>query len=224
LTELIGEYRKLFDSGDGGLYLVRIYAARQPRGSWEAWFVFVPTSGGQLLVTDRETTQRNPAELISWANGISRVYLDGAYGRARRHERIADVTAEATEYELGWRRTAWLPAPRTVPGPHPSVVGPIAVLNGQVGISLLGRRGPETQRPYVRLIGRPRDTAGLEASRAAGAASSSDRQPQRTGRAATVRFRCPDGCTFQHSGRPVRTRLRCPYRPNAACALIGLPR
>lgn len=97
MTELIRQYSTLLDGEDGEAYVVRVYAGRQPRGLWEAWFVFIPLSGGDPLVTDPETTQSKRQDVVYWASGIGRVYLQGALNRARAkgHDGVARFIAQA---------------------------------------------------------------------------------------------------------------------------------
>lgn len=104
MSELIHQYATLLDGQDGERYAVRVYAGRRPRGLWEACFVFIPLSGGNPLVTDRETTQSKRQDVVYWAGGISRLYLQGAVSRA--HEKtnsrfIAPVNPEETRAGSG---------------------------------------------------------------------------------------------------------------------------
>jgi hypothetical protein len=94
VTELIHQYSTLLAAADGERYVVRAYAGRQPRGLWEAWFVFIPLSGGNPLVTEPETTQSKRPDVVYWASGISRLYLQGALGRAseKPHELARFIT------------------------------------------------------------------------------------------------------------------------------------
>lgn len=83
---------------DGTAYVARVYGRQQPRGLWEAWFVFFPLSGDEPLATDRETTQSKREDIAYWASGIGPTYLEGALVRAleRRPEvRLARRAAAA---------------------------------------------------------------------------------------------------------------------------------
>ncbi len=79
---LVHEYTTLLRTASGEAYAARVYADRQPGGLWEAWFAFVPLSGGLTLTTDRETTQSSRDAVAYWASGITPTYLEGALTRA----------------------------------------------------------------------------------------------------------------------------------------------
>ncbi|MFL5633207.1 MAG: hypothetical protein ACJ78J_03775 [Gemmatimonadaceae bacterium] len=51
---------------------------------WEGWLEFEPVIESALAVSsERETTQPNRVDLEYWAQGLSRVYLQGALARAQ---------------------------------------------------------------------------------------------------------------------------------------------
>jgi hypothetical protein len=91
---------------DGTAYVARVYGRQQPRGLWEAWFVFFPLSGDEPLATDRETTQSKRADIAYWATGISPTYLEGALARALERRPPVQVArrAAAAEHEATSRR------------------------------------------------------------------------------------------------------------------------
>jgi hypothetical protein len=82
MVEFIHQFASPASSKSGARYLARVYADRQPRGLWEAWFVFFPVIGEGTLATDRETTQSKLEDVVYWAHGITPVYLEGALQRA----------------------------------------------------------------------------------------------------------------------------------------------
>ncbi len=115
MVHFIVQYPGTFEAR-GARYVARVYADQQPRGLWEAWFVFfplAPLAGGRPLATDQETTQSKREDLVYWANGITPVYLQGALSRAidrlpetrlARHiaqaeRQMAYARAEAEVYE-----------------------------------------------------------------------------------------------------------------------------
>jgi len=56
---------------------------RADDGLWEGLLEFEPVADpGRTILSDRETTQPNRADLEYWAQGLSRVYLQGALARA----------------------------------------------------------------------------------------------------------------------------------------------
>lgn len=64
------------------IYLAEVWGERREDGLWEGWIEFVPSSGGSVLTTGRETSQSNLQALTYWATGLEPVYLDGALARS----------------------------------------------------------------------------------------------------------------------------------------------
>jgi hypothetical protein len=83
MVHFVQQCPQILGAPDGHEYVARVYAARQPDGLWDGWFVFFPLHGGRALATDRETTQSTLAAVDYWATGITTTYLEGALGRAR---------------------------------------------------------------------------------------------------------------------------------------------
>lgn len=66
-------------------------ACGRPAGNvWEGWLEFVPVAGGSPVRTPRETEQPNRDDLMYWAQGLTRVYLDGALSRALKEPVIVE--------------------------------------------------------------------------------------------------------------------------------------
>jgi hypothetical protein len=83
MVHFVQQYSQILVAQDAQKYVVRVYAARQPDGLWDGWFVFFPLYGGRALATDRETTQNSLSAVDYWATGITTTYLEGALKRAR---------------------------------------------------------------------------------------------------------------------------------------------
>jgi hypothetical protein len=64
------------------LYFAEVWGERRDDGLWEGWIEFVPSDGGPVLGTGRETSQSNLEGLTYWATGLEPIYLDGALARA----------------------------------------------------------------------------------------------------------------------------------------------
>jgi hypothetical protein len=76
----------------GGIeYEACVCAAELPDGLWEGWIEFRPLPEGEPVRSPRETTQANRSDVVYWASGITRVYLEGALSRALRPVRIAPL-------------------------------------------------------------------------------------------------------------------------------------
>jgi hypothetical protein len=85
MAEVLVEFSDPVDSDDGSRYIAR--ACGGPAGTnglWHGWIEFIPTSGGEVLRSGRETTQPNRQDTIYWATGLTAVYLEGALRRALR--------------------------------------------------------------------------------------------------------------------------------------------
>jgi hypothetical protein len=83
----------------GALYFARAAGRQRDDGLWEGWLEFVPVDGsGLALLSARETTQPNRADLEYWAQGLTRVYLQGALVRA-------ESATEPTERERASRES-----------------------------------------------------------------------------------------------------------------------
>ena len=79
---LIREHPNTIVSGNT-VYVCVICGKERADGTWEGWIEFHPAGGGEVLLTDQETSQPNRAALEYWADGLEPVYLDGAFARAR---------------------------------------------------------------------------------------------------------------------------------------------
>ena len=98
MPEIIADLETTVMSEQGDEYYVDVVAEQLPDGSWEAWLEFVPPADDQdILVTGTETTQSTREDVARWAEILTRVYLEGAFGRAvlvtgsRRAERRYDT-------------------------------------------------------------------------------------------------------------------------------------
>ena len=73
----------------GPVYRGRVCGRQRGDGTWEAWMEFDRDDGTSTLRTRRETTQPNLADLEHWATGLTPVYVQGAFRRARPDEDVA---------------------------------------------------------------------------------------------------------------------------------------
>jgi hypothetical protein len=77
------EYQGEIPNKEGLLYIARSWGRLADDGLWEGWIEFTPVTGGEVLVTSRETEQPNLADLEYWASGLTVTYLEGALARAQ---------------------------------------------------------------------------------------------------------------------------------------------
>jgi len=67
----------------GAMYFAEAVGRRREDGLWEGWLEFIrPDESVPRIVSGRETTQPNRADVDYWAQGLSKVYLEGALARA----------------------------------------------------------------------------------------------------------------------------------------------
>ena len=81
--EIIHTFLEPYRATDGTVYDVSVVGRERTDGTWIGWLEFADPAG-QVLRTDRETTQSSAAQVKYWAEGLEATYLDGALDRARR--------------------------------------------------------------------------------------------------------------------------------------------
>lgn len=72
---------------DGRQYIVQACGRERDNGQWEAWLEFEDIVTGEIVRSERETTQPNHKDAVYWVTGLTPVYLQGALERAL-HPRI----------------------------------------------------------------------------------------------------------------------------------------
>lgn len=82
MPEILLVYPAVVKSSNGDEHEARAWGRERADGRWEAWLEFEPVRRGTTLRTPPETTQPDRADLVGWAQGLSRVYLEGALQRA----------------------------------------------------------------------------------------------------------------------------------------------
>src|SRR5688572_21007384 len=80
-AETLMEYGAIVGD-DGKAYHARACGRPRGDGAWEGWFELESVDGEHVWRTSRETTQPNRTDLMYWATGISKVFLEGALRRA----------------------------------------------------------------------------------------------------------------------------------------------
>jgi hypothetical protein len=63
-------------------------------GRWEGWIEFTNADTGAVVRSGRETTQPSRDDVMYWATGLTRVYLEGALDRALAPERRIEPPVE----------------------------------------------------------------------------------------------------------------------------------
>lgn len=83
MAEFVHQFHEPFvDGATERQFSVRVYAD-QAASHWEGWIEFYPLDEGPSLRTGRETEQGSRPQLAYWATGLSGLYLEGAFKRAR---------------------------------------------------------------------------------------------------------------------------------------------
>ena len=83
MAEVLASYETLVVAPEGATYRARAVGAPMDDRRWQAWLEFEPAGHGATLRTSRETTQPSREAAVYWATGLSAVYLEGAFTRAR---------------------------------------------------------------------------------------------------------------------------------------------
>jgi hypothetical protein len=66
---------------DGRQYTAQACGRERENGQWEGWLEFTDVETGEILRSQRETTQPNLKDAQYWATGLTPVYLEGALDR-----------------------------------------------------------------------------------------------------------------------------------------------
>lgn len=116
-AQVLRIYDDLLSGPDGLRYATRACGRCRSDGRWEGWIEFIPDAGRPVLRSRRETTQSDLRNLRRWAEGLGRVYLEGALVRTVRMQEP-------------WRLPPPPPAPESpdfdTPSPDPGSRRPIA--------------------------------------------------------------------------------------------------
>lgn len=123
MAEILVKFDEPIGAPDGASYFAQAVGREVAGGLWEGWMEFVPRSDGlDHLESGRETTQPNRMNLEYWAQGLTKVYLEGALARAVSLAAApAEPWAEESTPEFkGPRVPGAVPQPRRAPlSPHP---------------------------------------------------------------------------------------------------------
>lgn len=135
MAEVLVEFTDPIEAGDGTRYIARACGApTNGHGLWHGWIEFIPTGGGEVLRSPRETTQPNRQDTVYWATGLTAVYLEGALGRARRPlERAPDDPSPQPVYDGPAGEPAHSPPSEAVLNPFSVYRKGEATLRAQLG-------------------------------------------------------------------------------------------
>jgi hypothetical protein len=150
MSEVLVEFDAVLTATDGTRWVPRACGQRADDNLWEGWVEFLPIAeGAEPVRGGRETEQPNRDDLMYWAQGLSRTFLEGALERA-----IAPRPAPL-DREIEGRPHFEGPVPRAAAAD--SVLKPKPVLNP----FLVYRQGQDVLVQQLRALdtGRLRDIA-----------------------------------------------------------------
>jgi hypothetical protein len=99
MSEILVKFDEPIMNVHGRMYFAEAVGKKREDGLWEGWLDFEPVGESRPSISsERETTQPNRTDLEYWAQGLSRVYLQGALARA---EGVSEVAAENMEERTG---------------------------------------------------------------------------------------------------------------------------
>ena len=122
-----------FDEPIAGVSTTRYFAEAVGKqvagGLWEGWLEFIPTTeDGEVLSSGRETTQPNRTNLEYWAQGLTKVYLEGALARAIFRETGGETSAPSeSDFEGALSSSSGPPQPCRAPVSPRPILDPFAV-------------------------------------------------------------------------------------------------
>jgi hypothetical protein len=83
MAEVLVKFDEPITAPSGEQYFAQAVGKEVRGGSWEGWLEFMPSGdGADTIESGRETTQPNRTNLEYWAQGLTKVYLEGALARA----------------------------------------------------------------------------------------------------------------------------------------------
>jgi hypothetical protein len=84
MPEILVKFDEPIRDPAGVMYFAQAVGRGREDGLWEGWLEFIGmTESTPSFHSGRETTQPNRADLEYWAQGLSKVYLQGALARAK---------------------------------------------------------------------------------------------------------------------------------------------
>jgi hypothetical protein len=109
MAEVLVKFDEAIVDEAGNGYFAQAAGKERDDGLWEGWLEFLPMSEtAETLASERETTQPNRVNLKYWAEGLTRIYLEGALQRAISIARERPVSGrtepEPSRFEAGSQR------------------------------------------------------------------------------------------------------------------------
>jgi hypothetical protein len=84
MPEILVKFDEPIRDPAGATFFAQAVGRDREDGLWEGWLEFIGTSERtSSFHSGRETTQPNRTDLEYWAQGLTKVYLEGALARAK---------------------------------------------------------------------------------------------------------------------------------------------
>ena len=99
MTELLVKFDEPISNPLGAMYFAQAMGTQRQDGLWVGWLEFIGAneSAASICSSGRETTQPNRPDLEYWAQGLTRVYLQGALARAESSTEAIPTERDARE-------------------------------------------------------------------------------------------------------------------------------
>ena len=90
MSEILVKFDEPISTPDGRKFFAQAAGKETDAGLWEGWLEFLPADdSAESVCSERETTQPNRKNVEYWAQGLTRVYLEGALNRALKPSGVA---------------------------------------------------------------------------------------------------------------------------------------
>ena len=136
MSDILVKFDEPITAPNGAAYFAQASGREVTGGLWEGWLEFMPVGDGvATLDSGRETTQPNRMNLEYWAQGLTKVYLEGALARALAHASggYAAPPSDAMNFGGSSRRGS-APTPRRAPISSRPILDPFEVFSQGEGI------------------------------------------------------------------------------------------
>jgi len=103
MREVLVKFDEPIMNQRGEMYFAEAVGRRREEdGLWEGWLEFEAVDDSSPRIsTERESTQPNRVDLEYWAQGLTRVYLQGALARAEDRAQVARPGSNTPERSTG---------------------------------------------------------------------------------------------------------------------------
>jgi len=120
MSEILVKFDEPISTPDRRKFFAQAAGKETDGGLWEGWLEFVPVDdSSDAVCSERETTQPNRKNVEYWAQGLTKVYLEGALSRALKSSGVPR------------ERTQQSPEPSRFPAPRQGSRAPLGTVSGR---------------------------------------------------------------------------------------------